>query len=184
MKNLIFIIAIVLNIMNISAQEKDEIIVQKGKVWPKSSKKGITYKVPDKVSEKFEGEWIYKDANTTFKVQIMSVKELSKITGNYVKVLKGIYCHSNTSNDCKYSNESNKTLVYESEWDDQFEDKICFSFFDTGYKKYGKVTFEILKNGKASWTLVETERGKVTFDRTKPKKGFSVPTSLILNKQK
>jgi hypothetical protein len=185
MRNIILTIIVAFSVINLNAQKEEEkIIVEEGTIWPNSSKKGVLYQVPEVESQKFEGTWVYENENIAFKVQIKSEKTFSKSTGNYINILKGIYCYSNSEQNCEFSiSTDGKNLFCESELDKLFSAKIHFRFFDDDYKKYGKVTFELLENGKAKWTLVERERGNISFDGTKTKDGFSVPTNILLTKE-
>ncbi|WP_179375722.1 DUF6705 family protein [Winogradskyella wichelsiae] len=182
MKNIIFILIVIFSFLKIEAQEI-VILKKEAKENTENIESNKHYKVPDSTSGKFEGIWVYNDSNKTFKIKIVNTKTLVKSSGNYVSILKGLYCYSDINSNCEFI-DIDKSLFYSSDPYKLFGNKISFNINDVEYKKIGHVIFELLEDGTVKWTLQDREGIRlVKSDGAKQNKGFSIPTNVILTKE-
>ena len=171
MKNSVFLLVVLIFSSIGNAQE---IIMKKGSTV-NELKKGAYYKLPE--LDKFEGTWVSKNNGEVFELVISNEKTFLERIGIYRDYLQGNYYYSEI--DCCKRKEGftiqNGSLVTS-------EDNIVsfFSFEDILRNKRGRVTFELLPDGKtAKWTLTNSREGLIIgeYDRS-----FSVPMEIILTK--
>ena len=171
MKNVILILIIVFNFSCISAQE---ITLKKGKKINKVNK-GTYYKTDETLLNKYLGIWTIDLKGKTFKFEIL--KKKTEVQGIFIdRIIAKYYFNKNSK---VYENkEIFKSSAKEYGLDILEKNILFFRFWDYDYKKYGNLKFEILEKGKASFKLQEA------YNPWSKKKGFSIPTEMILMKNK
>lgn len=167
MKNIIFLLAIALNISCITAQE---VTLKKGRKI-ENVKKGTYYKTDKALLNKYLGIWSMTINNKTFKFEIS--KKKTEVDGIYIDRIVGKYYYDGKTDI--YKNDS----VYECSameygLDVLEKGSLRFRFWDYDYKKYGKLEFKLLQDNKASFKLRES------YNPDNDIKRFSIPTEMML----
>lgn len=173
MKTIIFILALTLSASNITAQEKT---LKKG-MKNVEMVKGTYYKTDAIFLDKYLGVWSHTVGGKDFKFKIFRQK--TPVQGIYIDRLKAQYCFGK---DCDIENV-NTSILSSAEKDniETLEKGILrFMFYDYEYNKLGLLKFKLIQDDKASWKLLE--RGG--FRDESFRKGFSVPTEMILTRKK
>ena len=166
---------------SLASLKAQEITLKKGETI-KKLKKGVHYKTPNDLLEKFEGVWEYQNKNEVFKIEIKRQKTYVNSLDIFIDNLNGKYCYSKNYS-CEINSEIYNLTNENSDIDSLSEGLTNFMFYDIKYDKLGKVKFQILENGDAKWTLKNREM-TLNIMNSKKEIGFSVPTNIILTKIK
>ncbi|EMY82225.1 hypothetical protein ES731_15315 [Psychroflexus gondwanensis] len=172
MKTIIFILALLLNLSCVTAQE---VTIKKG-TKIEEVKKGTYYKTDRALLNKYLGIWSTKINDKEFKFEIL--KKKTEVDGVFIDRLAGKYYFNNKS----YYNEPSSIKCHAKSNTIEVLEKgtLRFRFFDYDNDKLGVLEFELIEENKASWHLLE--RGGYRDESFR--KGFSVPIEMVLIRKK